>query len=180
METLVEIYCDGSSEGNSTGKGGWGTVICVNGKKVWEASGYMSQATNNTAEITAAISGLRKATTYDFGRTDREHQANAKEVNGGCRTRYVLISDSQLVLRYATGEYTCRKWHLVPLSIELKKLYRQLGAETKWVKGHNGNQFNEECDQLAKSAKTRGIGLDRHIEDQASESSDVVLGQAAD
>lgn len=135
----VELYCDGSSEGNSSGRGGWAYVVVADGVKVHEANGHLSVATNNIAEITAACEGLA----WFLGPTGLH--ASATEV--------VLVSDSQLVLRYATGEYKCKAFHLVPLYIKLRKLYGQAKATTRWVKGHNGDTYNELCDQLAKSAK---------------------------
>jgi ribonuclease HI len=136
---IVEIYCDGSSEGNSTGKGGWGYVIVVDGVKKSESSGHLKVATNNIAEIRAAIAGMSHV------------QGNAELCGEG--NEVVLVSDSQLVLKYATGEYMCRKAHLVPLYIELRKLFKELSAKTRWVKGHAGDVNNERCDELAKAAK---------------------------
>jgi ribonuclease HI len=140
---LIEIYCDGSSEGNSTGKGGWAYVLVVDGVKATEGSGHLAKATNNIAEITAAISGLKAASSYI-------RNCSTPNDDG---LGVTLISDSQLVLRYATGEYQCKKWHLVPLYIELRKLYKEIGATTRWVKGHAGDPNNERCDELAKAAK---------------------------
>jgi ribonuclease HI len=134
----LEVYCDGSSEGNSTGSGGWAYVIVRDGEKVHEASGHLNVATNNIAEITAAIEGL----TYVLGQSGL---CDAEEI--------VLVSDSQLVLRYATGEYKCKAFHLVPYYIKLRKLYGQAKAKTRWVKGHSGDKFNEECDVLAKAGR---------------------------
>jgi len=142
---LIEVYCDGSSEGNSTGHGGFAYVICVEGVKVHEGNGHLNIATNNTAEIEAAIHGLTYVATTDIPGID----ANSS----GSGVNIVLISDSQLTLKWATGEFRCKKWHLIPLVIELRKLYQQVGATTRWVKGHNGNEFNERCDVLANEAR---------------------------
>jgi ribonuclease HI len=143
----VEIYCDGSSEGNSTGKGGYGYVIVVDGVKHSEGSGHMPVATNNTAEITAAIEGLK----YVSGNSAL---CGASEI--------IIVSDSQLVLKYATGEYRCKKPHLIPFYIELRKYYGQLKATTRWVKGHNGDKYNETCDRLAKAAKSATVQAPSH------------------
>lgn len=132
----IEVYCDGSSEGNSTGKGGWGFVVVQDGLKVFEGSGGLPVATNNTAEITAAIEALR----YVKGLATAPDEVT-------------LISDSQLVLKYASGEYRCKKPHLVKLYIELRKLYGETKATGRWVKGHAGDEYNERCDVLAKAGK---------------------------
>jgi len=66
---------------------------------------------------------------------------------------FILVSDSQLVLRYASGEYQCRKPHLVPLYCKLRQLHNKLNIKTRWVKGHSGDLHNERCDILAKTAR---------------------------
>jgi ribonuclease HI len=150
---LVEVYSDGSG---TTGDlpGGYGWVVCVDGVKVAEGSGGLPAATNNTAEVTAAIRGLDYVATTDIpGCTGLNDGYENEAHNQANRVRLVLISDSQLTLKWATGEYQCKKWHLIPLVIELRKLMKKLNAETRWVKGHNGNEHNERCDVLAGSAR---------------------------
>jgi ribonuclease HI len=142
---LIEVYSDGSAT-TADLPGGWGFVICVNGIKVAEGSGHMPKATNNVAEITAAISGLEYVATHDL-----------PGVDGSCDTRsIVLISDSQLVLHFADSSWNCKKPHLLPYVLKLRKLYRELNATTRWVKGHAGDEQNERCDVLAKHARTNG------------------------
>lgn len=133
----VEVYCDGSATIASL-PGGWAFVVLVDGIKVTEGSGHIPKATNNVAEITAAISGL------EFVKNDPRLSA---------ATSLTLVSDSQLTLRYATGEYRCKKPHLVPLYCKLRQLHTKLGFKTRWVKGHAGEPINERCDELAKAAR---------------------------
>jgi ribonuclease HI len=150
---LVEIYTDGSAT-TADKPGGWAFVICVDGVQVAEGSGGLDSATNNVAEVTAAIRGLDYLNTNDVPGCDFSSLDDSdKENNSSGGTRVVLISDSQLTLKWATGEYQCKKWHLIPLVIELRKLLKKLNATTKWVKGHAGQEQNERCDQLAKAAR---------------------------
>src|SRR5208283_3897253 len=119
---LIEVYTDGSA---TTGDkpGGYAYVICVDGVKVAEGSGGLSAATNNVAEVTAAIRGLDHIATSDVvGVFQCSDGAGDGQHNQGNEPRVVLISDSQLTLKWATGEYQCKKWHLIPLVIELRKL----------------------------------------------------------
>lgn len=141
---LIEVYTDGSAT-TADKPGGYGYVVCVNGIKVHEGSGHLLKATNNTAEVTAAIRGLTYVATTDI--------PGCQPDDGSTGTRIVLISDSQLTLRWATGEYRCKQWHLIPLVIELRKIFIKLNAETRWVKGHNGDEHNERCDVLAGEAR---------------------------
>jgi ribonuclease HI len=144
---LLEVFSDGSA---TTGDkpGGYGFVICISGVKVAEGSGHIPKATNNVAEITAAIAGLEYISTHDIpgvGELD-----TVLEI--------VLVSDSKLVLGYATGEYQCKAMHLLPLMLRLRKVYRQLNATTRWVRGHTGDEHNERCDVLAKAAREQVAG----------------------
>ena len=115
---LIEVYSDGSGTTDEK-PGGYGFVICVNRVKVAEGSGHLPKATNNVAELTAAISGLEYVTTHDLPGVDAVSSAECSAAEG-----IVLISDSQLVLKFASGEYQCRKPHLLPLMLKLRKLYR--------------------------------------------------------
>ncbi len=138
----IEVYTDGSATTRDL-PGGWAFVVLVDGTKTHEASGHLSKATNNVAEITAAIEGL----SYVAG---MQGLVGSDEI--------VLVSDSQLVLKYATGEYKCKAFHLAPLFIKLRNLHGQLNLKTRWVKGHSGDTYNEQCDKLAKSARQNPAG----------------------
>lgn len=131
----IEVYADGS--GNTMDSdGGWGFRIVADGEVIQDGSGYLVKATNNTAEITAAIEGLKAA------------KAIIKDDD-----EVTLVSDSQLALNYADGSWKCKAIHLAQLRIELQNLYKELNASKRWVKGHNGDEHNEACDLLAKTAR---------------------------
>ena len=134
---ILEVYTDGSAT-TADKPGGYAYVLVADGVKSAEGSGHLDKATNNVAEITAAICGL-------------EHVLN--DAHYITASTIILVSDSQLVLRYATGEYQCRKPHLVPLYCKLRQLHNKLKITTRWVKGHSGDIHNERCDVLAKKAR---------------------------
>src|SRR3954470_10862470 len=99
MPTLIEVYSDGS--GNTLASdGGFGYCIVIDGIFFAEGSGYLPQATNNIAELTAAIKGLKHALSII---TQNKLLPLPK---------VTLISDSQLVLGYASGKYRCKAEHL--------------------------------------------------------------------
>ena len=132
----VEVYADGSAT-TAESPGGWAFVVVVDDVKVHEGSGGISKATNNVAELTAALEGLQYATS-----------AYPTE-------KVVLISDSMLALNYTNGTWKCKKIHLAMLHAKLRKLYEGGKIETKWVRGHTGVEHNERCDQLAKSEREK-------------------------
>lgn len=157
---LVEVYSDGS--GNTfDSDGGYGWRLVINGVLVGEGNGYLSSATNNVAELTAAIKGLEAATTY----------IHNLPLQPSVTPKVVLVADSQLVLGYANGSYKCKALHLTTLYIQLRKVFKAIGADTRWVKGHAGDEHNEGCDKLAKAARL-GKGTTGIVQQSVSDSDD--------
>lgn len=137
--TIIEVFCDGS--GNTfNSDGGFGWRIVVDGKVLEDGSGYLLKATNNVAELTAAIEGLKRVETIILQ-------------NGWQLAKVVLVSDSQLCLGYASDKWRCKAEHLRPLKTELTQIYNKLDAETRWVKGHGTDEHNNACDRLAGEAR---------------------------
>jgi ribonuclease HI len=143
----IEVYADGS--GNTfNSDGGYGWRLLVDGEVHSDGSGYISSSTNNSAELTAAIEGLKAAEQY----------LGLPEVQSTGPHTVVLVCDSQLVLGYANGAYKCKALHLTQLYISLKKVFTSCGASTRWVKGHSGDPNNEAVDKLAGAArKSKGV-----------------------
>lgn len=139
---FVEVYTDGSASVNNK-PGGYGWVIVVDGKKHSEGSGYMPIASNNDAELEAAINGLYAA----------KNLLEEKTLNN---PTFTLVSDSQLILGWVTGRYSFRQEDKVSKFKELKLLAHLLDLKTRWVEGHNGDVYNERCDRLANQARLAG------------------------
>lgn len=55
----IQIYIDGASKGNP-GPSGIGVVVCCDGETIKNVSSYIGLATNNVAEYTALIYGLKE------------------------------------------------------------------------------------------------------------------------
>lgn len=136
-------YTDGACSGNP-GPCSWGAVVLEpDGVTVQRHSGYIGHGTNQIGELTAAIEGLSRTPVG----------ANVK-----------LVSDSQYVLKGLTewrAGWERRGWknakgEAVANQPLWKKLYAVADARkvtTEWVKGHNGDKYNEEADKLATSAQ---------------------------
>ncbi len=134
----VKIYTDGACRGNP-GAGGWGAILYYNGVEK-ELSGGESNTTNNRMELTAAIKGL-------------------SALKESCEVE--LYSDSKYMtdainLGWAE-EWRRTSWKKgkaknPDLWEELLTLLSKHKVTVFWVRGHNGHEYNERCDELATQA----------------------------
>lgn len=150
---IVEIYTDGACSGNP-GPGGWAAILMYNGKERI-ASGGQPQTTNNRMELTAAIQGL-------------------KLLNQRCAVN--LYSDSAYLIDALTKGWLERwrlnSWRTTDKNdVKNRDLWEEIYAvstqhKISWikVKGHSDNEYNNRCDQLARSEiqKLAGKALDKY------------------
>lgn len=125
------VYTDGACVPNP-GKGGWGAVIVQPDGTIRKISGGSSgQTTNNRMEMTAVLMGLREL-------RDADHQV-------------IVRSDSELVIKTLKGAYRRREnldlWRQID-----HELARFRSISFEWVRGHDGNHYNEMADRLANQA----------------------------
>ena len=147
MDMLVKIYTDGSARGNPNGPGGYGCVLhYVDSKgKLHErefSAGYQ-KTTNNRMEIMAAIVGLEALTKpcqvelYSDSKylvdTFNQHWIDGWIKKGWKRGKNEEVKNVDLWKRL----------------LEAKKPH---DVTFIWVKGHDGHEMNERCDQLATTA----------------------------
>src|SRR5437016_3396259 len=85
MKKEFTMYFDGASKGNP-GPAGIGAVVTDHAGKIHELKKYIGTATNNQAEYSALLEGLRCCASH-----------GATEVN--------VYGDSELVIRQLNGEY---------------------------------------------------------------------------
>jgi len=138
---VVVIHTDGACSGNP-GPGGWGAVL-VSGNHRKEIYGGEALTTNNRMELTAAIKAL-------------EALKQPCEVD--------LFSDSEYVVNSIAKGWARRwkgnRWRRSPGGVVPNwDLWEQLLAlvdihtlRIHWVRGHDGHQENERCDELATAA----------------------------
>lgn len=141
----IEVYSDGSATTKDK-PGGYGWVMVIDGSKRLEGSGHMAGASNNDAEMEAAIQGLAAALKYCT--EDNYRDPVVKSVT--------LCSDSQLVLGWASGTYRFKQQDKIQKYQQLQFLVKRLNVKTRWVEGHSGHEHNERCDKLANEAR-KGI-----------------------
>jgi ribonuclease H / adenosylcobalamin/alpha-ribazole phosphatase len=134
----VIIEADGGSRGNP-GSAGYGAVVrdADTGDLLAEVSGGLGRTTNNVAEYSGLIAGLRAAI---------KEGASAAEVR----------MDSKLVVEQMSGHWQIKQPHLRPLASEAAGLARELGDVTySWIP----RSRNAHADRLANEAMdTQGTG----------------------
>ena len=139
--TEIEVFTDGSAT-TSDKSGGWAYCIVVDGKIQEKNSGHMISATNNDAELMAALMGLNSVHNMIIG------------VNMGSDSyNLTLCSDSQIILGWISGTSRFNQTAKMDKYREILKLRSILKINTKWIKGHSGNEFNELCDKMANAAR---------------------------
>ena len=111
--------------------GAYAYVILQDGKLKHKFSKKIEHETNNRAEIKAILYGVQSI-------------PDNSEVE--------VFSDSQYALGVLSGRYKAKK------NPDLVSKYKKVVAEKNisvsynWVRGHNGNKWNELCDQLCNEA----------------------------
>ncbi|MGI6203215.1 MAG: ribonuclease HI [Eubacteriales bacterium] len=134
----VIIHTDGACSGNP-GPGGWAAILKY-GRHERELSGGERQTTNNRMELTAAIKALEALTEP-------------------CRV--TLYSDSSYLVNGMTKGWA-ESWQkngwrksdkkpalnpdLWERLLELCQIHK---VEFVWIRGHDGDEYNERCDRLA-------------------------------
>lgn len=128
------VYTDGGCGFNPGGPGGIGAVILdVEGKVIQEISKGFHASTNNRMELLAAIEAL-------------------KTIPAGAEVK--VKSDSQYLVQTMEEGWSRNKNH--DLWKQLDEALRGKKVSFKWVRGHNGNQWNERCDELATAGINSG------------------------
>lgn len=138
----IEVYTDGSATIASK-PGGFGYVVVIDGEKKYEGSGFMEKASNNDAEMEAAIQGLASVL----------KMVNDHPKDFPVDTEVYLVSDSQLILGWVNGSYKFKQRHKRNKFDQLQYVSKKLRVKTQWVQGHSGNEHNERCDKLANMAR---------------------------
>lgn len=130
----ITLFSDGSALGNP-GPGGYGTILRYNGKER-VLSGGERHTTNNRMELLGVIAGLRA-------------------LKEPCQVE--VISDSSYVVKGINewlDNWIKRDFQKVKnpdLWQEYVHVSQQHTVVGTWVKGHDGHEENERCDEIART-----------------------------
>lgn len=166
----IDVFTDGSAT-VATKPGGWAFVLVIDEVPAIEGFGHMELASNNDAELEAAIQGLAAAFKYIHTPTNVRTDAIRDFPN------VTLCSDSQIVLGWANGTYRFKQAAKMIKFDTLKELVRRMGVKTRWIKGHDGNEYNERCDKLANLGRK---GLEKEKQAEAEISANTKIGPKKD
>jgi len=137
---MIKIWTDGSCLGNP-GPGGWG-FIATDGINTAERCGGAKCTTNNQMELTAVIRALTAA---------RKHH----EIEIHTDSQYVKNGMETWITKWKKNNWKTADKKPVK-NQELWKQLDELATKIKinwvWVRGHNGEEFNERVDELARGA----------------------------
>lgn len=137
---MLKIWTDGSCLGNP-GPGGW-AFVATDGKNTAERSGGERDTTNNRMELTAVIRALTAA---------RRHS----EIELHTDSQYVKNGTQSWLKKWKKNNWRTADKKPVKnqdLWMQLDELSDAIKIHWHWVRGHNGNEMNERCDELARTA----------------------------
>ena len=137
---MLKIWTDGSCLGNP-GPGGW-AFVATDGKNIAHRSGGEASTTNNRMELMAVI----RAITAAHRHSEVEIHTDSQYVKNGMQT---------WIRNWRKNNWRTADKKPVKNQDLWQKL-DELANNTKihwvWVRGHNGEEFNEMCDELARTA----------------------------
>ena len=122
------LYFDGCSKGNP-GRAGAGAVIYDSAMtEIWSSAEFVgANSTNNEAEYTGLLIGLRKAVEMGI-------------------THLLVRGDSQLIVRQMNKEYKVKSVSLKPMHLEAVELAKSIG-QIRYE--HVYREFNKRADELS-------------------------------
>lgn len=130
------MFADGGSRGNP-GPAGSGAVIYKGKEEIAQAGAYLGVATNNVAEYTAIILGLKRA--LELGISE-----------------LTVKLDSELAVKQINGQYKVKNAGLKPLFKQVKDLAAQF---TKISFSHVYREQNAAADAVVNQFIDEGLGL---------------------
>lgn len=147
----LSLYSDGSSHAKGGLPGGWAWVLVNAAGPVKAASGGHPATSNNRMELHGIKSGLYWV---QYAMPSLFPDLTVLDV----------VSDSQYALGVSSGRMQPSKNKDIVDDIwATAQLLKQRGVEIRWtwVRGHDGNTWNERVDRMAVAAKERVIEVSR-------------------
>jgi ribonuclease HI len=126
----VCLYTDGAARGNPGPAGAGAVIISPAGHIMAKLGKFLGESTNNVAEYTGLILGLKRAKAMGIKELD-------------------VFSDSELLVRQLSGDYAVKADHLKPLHDEAQAL---LKAFPDVHVAHIPREQNAQADEMSNRA----------------------------
>jgi len=126
----TRLYTDGAARGNPGPAGAGAVIVSPAGQIVAKLGKYLGETTNNVAEYTGLIIGLRRAKAMGLRELD-------------------VFADSELVVKQLNGEYQVKAEHLRPLYEEARALLAGFPViEVRYIP----REENQQADDMSNRA----------------------------
>jgi S-adenosyl-L-methionine hydrolase (adenosine-forming) len=136
----ITLFVDGGSRGNP-GPAAIGAIIKKDGQEISRIARFIGEATNNIAEYTALVEGLRRAATFK-------------------PTSIHVKADSELMVKQVLGKFKVKNAALKPLheeAIQILKKFENVGIE------RIPREKNGEADALVNEALDERAGKKKNL-----------------
>lgn len=140
----LEIYCDGGCNVHTDNKGAWAFIVVDLEKDevIYDESGSKDKTTNSEMEVLALLHALKFAEGIDptfevVIKSDSQYCVNAY-------TKWTFGWKKRGWIKADNNEIKHLKWWKLIHNLR----FRHVSVE--WVRGHNGNRWNEYVDKLTK------------------------------
>lgn len=148
VQSLLHLYTDGACH---AGIGGFAGVL-VNpstGKHIEVSDGPFIETTNNQMEMMAVIAGLEFV----------HRRIGAQNIKVYSDSKYVVRGITEWINSWKRNGWFTAKNKLVKNAALWQRMEAARNRHRftcfQWVRGHNGDKFNELADTLAVSMRTR-------------------------
>ncbi len=126
----TRLFTDGAARGNPGPAGAGAVIVSPAGHIVAKVGKFLGDSTNNVAEYTGLILGLKRAKAMGIKELD-------------------VFSDSELMVKQLAGDYAVKADHLRPLHDEAKMLLR---AFPEVLLAHIPREQNAAADEMSNRA----------------------------
>jgi ribonuclease HI len=143
--SALTIYSDGGCSGNP-GPGAWAYIL-ISGEERYRAVESVPSTTNNRMELQGVIAALQEV--------GRHPEWRDRELEIFTDSEYVKKGITEWIENWERNGWRTRSREAVKnkeLWQDLRRLSRSRSIRWRWLQGHSGNPWNEECDRLVRQA----------------------------
>lgn len=138
----IIVYTDGASKLPPPGPSGYAAIIKFPDGDIFAISGGEKRSTNGRSELQAVLKALEYLDSIGVGRVPIIVNTDAQYISKA-------INENWIESWFNRGWYKVKN---VDIWLKVWKYICKLNVTVAWVKGHDGNVYNEMADYLAQQA----------------------------